>query len=386
MPPPPTWRALPGETISGLLTSWQKIPWSWDVADVDRLLSALRWRAVRRTGRLLQLDTGLGVGGGYGCFLYHGGRIARLTVRVTDVVPAEQDRAAREFLLDAFAGATAAAESVLGPPTSCMPGDIAEVRWKLVPVTVRMEMIRVAVDLVLAETSYVTWQDESERVLAHLGAGSETAAPAPSVEMPAAQVPPAPAAPAPVQPSPAPAPPAPAPPAPSPPRRSRRTVPPAIMQKVIPHRLVGYYLDQGYDRIAGYVYKWDAVRMLDTPAKVFDALGLGYSGSPFARTDRAIHVIRWPAYAMPLYRAALGGNDEGQMQAVPGGWVVERPPFAGNGFAPSSQFTIPQMKVDSMRLPHRSEMWRIDADGTQEFVAAYDSDRWEWVRPPEEVQ
>jgi hypothetical protein len=423
----PSWRVLPGETVARLLRSWQQVTWSWEAADVDGVLRALGWREVRRTGRMLQVDTGLGIGGGYGCFLFHGGRVARLTVRVSDVVPAEQDRGARAFLLDAFSATVDAAGTVLGTPSVRVPGDMPEVRWQLVPITVRVESIRVAVDLVLADSAYVAWEDESDRVLAHL-TSPEAAARAPAPPEPArersagpppgppgapvAAAPPQPAAAPPPPPSP-PSPPFGVPPAPPADRPSRRagpppaapTLPPApvvlsapaarpapsrggpdIMQKVVPHGLVGYYLDQGYDRVAGYVYRWDDVRVLDTPAKLFDVLGLGYVGSPFARGDPAMHVIRWPGYARQLYRTALGGTDPRGMQSVPGGWVIERPPFAGNGYAPSRQYAIPQLKVDSIRLPHRAEMWRIDAGGAQEFVAAYDSDRWRWVRPPEEVR
>jgi hypothetical protein len=63
------------------------------------------------------------------------------------------------------------------------------------------------------------------------------------------------------------------------------------------------------------------------------------------------------------------------------GWVIERPPFRGNGFAPGeSRDVIAEFKVDSTRLPHGSELWRIDADGGQELVAVFDCDTPVWRR------
>ena len=42
------------------------------------------------------------------------------------------------------------------------------------------------------------------------------------------------------------------------------------------------------------------------------------------------------------------------------GWVIERAPFRGNGFAPGeSSDVIAEFKVDSARLPHGAQLWRI---------------------------
>jgi Family of unknown function (DUF6301) len=464
-----SWKAASAEQVAGLIRAWQEVHWSWGVTEVDRLVSPLGWRTGRRSEHRVELDTGLDVGGGYGSVLFHGGRISRLTVRVCDVAD-EEDLEARAFLRDAFAGTVRAATQVLGPPTAYMPGAIPEVRWRFAPVTVRVEEVRVAVNVVLAETAYVDWEDESERILAQrtdpdapalpapdpAGRSAEPAPPptrggdsragAPTSGHPPVAVParhdvtPAPAPPPPseplrresrpltsapaepdrveparpepprpdpprAEPSPAdlpplgPPPPPPSPiaslgrpaaaptsalgPAPAPQADSRRRPPPgvepSVMQKVVPHHLVVYYLDDGYDRVAGYVYRWDDVRMLETPAQLFEALGLSYAGSSFTAGDPAVHVIRWPAHGKGFYRTPYGGIDEAGMRSIEG-WVIERPPFMGNGFAPGKEYAIPEWKVDSVRLPHGAEMWRIEAGGEQVLVAAYDADSRSWKR------
>jgi hypothetical protein len=61
------------------------------------------------------------------------------------------------------------------------------------------------------------------------------------------------------------------------------------------------------------------------------------------------------------------------------GWVIERPPFRGNGFAPSeTNDVIAEFKVDSARLPHDAELWRLRRDGRQELIARLDADGPMW--------
>jgi hypothetical protein len=154
---------------------------------------------------------------------------------------------------------------------------------------------------------------------------------------------------------------------------------PTVMQKVIPRAQVPFYLDKGYDWVAGYVHRWQDVAELTTVPDLVENLGLGYSGSPFSAFDDAVFVLRWTAYRAELYRAPLGGTDEESMRAVPGGWVVEHPPFAGTGYVSHSRLAIPEYKINSVRLPHQAEMWRIGADGEHHFVAVYDADDRRWL-------
>lgn len=169
-------------------------------------------------------------------------------------------------------------------------------------------------------------------------------------------------------------PPAPAPaPAPEPKR-------PTMMQKAVAPAQVGYYLDRGYDRASGFVHRADEVAHLRTPAKLHAALGLGYANSPFAPDATEVYVLRWPAYRPSLYRIPYGGQTEAAMRAMEG-WVIERPPFRGNGFAPGdSSDVIAEFKVDSVRLPHGAQLWRMTADGTEELIALLDADGPLWRR------
>ncbi|MBW8484926.1 TY-Chap domain-containing protein [Actinomadura parmotrematis] len=157
-----------------------------------------------------------------------------------------------------------------------------------------------------------------------------------------------------------------------------------IMQKVVRPEHVAHYLDGGYDRVAGYVHRVVDVRRLDSPGRIVRALGLTYEGAPFGAADEELHVIRWPAVKPALFRTPLGGIDEWSMGIVPGGWVIEKAPFPGSGYAPGEGAAIPEFKINSQRLPHGAEMYRIGREGSVTLVAGYDADRRQWRRtaPP----
>jgi hypothetical protein len=155
---------------------------------------------------------------------------------------------------------------------------------------------------------------------------------------------------------------------------------PTMMQKTIAPSQVDYYLDRGYDRVSGFVHRLAEVAHLQTPAKLYIALGLDYAGSPFKPDADEVFVVRWPAYRPSLYRIPYGGQSESAMRAMQG-WVIERPPFRGNGFAPSDTTdVIAEFKVDSARLPHGAELWRIDAEGSETKVAVLDADAPGWQK------
>ncbi|MGW0432405.1 SseB family protein [Micromonospora sp. NPDC003197] len=155
---------------------------------------------------------------------------------------------------------------------------------------------------------------------------------------------------------------------------------PQMMQKVIAPSQIALYLDRGYDRVSGFLHRVSEVAHLDTPAKLHAALGLNYPGSPFSRDADEIYVLRWPAYRPSLYRIPYGGQSEVAMRAMEG-WVIERAPFRGNGFAPGeSSDVVAEFKVDSARLPHGTELRRLGADGTETLVATLDMDVCHWQR------
>ncbi|GGR65897.1 hypothetical protein GCM10010169_06670 [Micromonospora fulviviridis] len=180
----------------------------------------------------------------------------------------------------------------------------------------------------------------------------------------------------------------PEPPATAPaPAAEPRPAPPAVdptrpvtMQKAIAPSQLAYYLERGYDRVSGFVHRAGELAHLGTPAELYDALGLGHPGSPFSRDAEEIYVLRWPAYRPSLYRIPYGGQNEAAMRAMEG-WVIERPPFRGNGFAPGeSSDVVAEFKVDSARLPHGAELWRIGADRSERVVAVLDTDALLWVK------
>ncbi|GIJ23404.1 SseB family protein [Micromonospora lutea] len=153
---------------------------------------------------------------------------------------------------------------------------------------------------------------------------------------------------------------------------------PIVMQKAIAPSQLNYYLERGYDRVSGFVHRASELAHLTTPSALYQALGLSHPESPFAPDAEQIYVLRWPAYRPSLYRIPYGGQNEAAMRAMEG-WVIERPPFRGNGFAPGeSSDVLAEFKVDSVRLPHGAQLVRIDASGDERLIAVLDTDTLSW--------
>ncbi|MEV8504339.1 SseB family protein [Actinoplanes sp. NPDC051475] len=158
---------------------------------------------------------------------------------------------------------------------------------------------------------------------------------------------------------------------------------PTTMQKAVPAEQVDYYLERGYDRVAGFVHRAAEVEHLRSPEELFAALGLLYDGSPYQADAKEAFVLRWPAFRPSLYRIPYGGQSEQALRAMDG-WVIERPPFRGNGFAPGEgKDVIAEFKVDSVRLPHGAQLWHLDAEGQERLLAVFDCDAPVWRRVSE---
>jgi SseB protein N-terminal domain len=153
-----------------------------------------------------------------------------------------------------------------------------------------------------------------------------------------------------------------------------------VMQRAIPHAQLAFYLERGYDRVSSFVNRASEVAHLTSPAALYRVLGLVHPGSPFAEDDAEVHVVRWVAHRSDLYRLPYGGQHEAGMRAMQG-WVIERPPFRGNGFAPGDGDVVAEFKVDSVRLPHGAQIWRLAKDSTETLVATFDADTLRWTAP-----
>jgi hypothetical protein len=153
---------------------------------------------------------------------------------------------------------------------------------------------------------------------------------------------------------------------------------PVVMQKPIASSQVDYYLERGYDRASGFVHRATEVMHMHTPAELIAALGLTYNGSPFRRDATEVYLLRWVAFRPDLYRIPYGGQHEAAMRAMQG-WMIERAPFRGNGFAPAEDGqVIAEFKVDSIRLPHGAQMWRLTSEGRKTLIAMFDADEGLW--------
>lgn len=157
----------------------------------------------------------------------------------------------------------------------------------------------------------------------------------------------------------------------------QRKLGPTLMQKLIPAAQVPFYLQRGYDRIAGFVHPAEDLADFDAPETLRASLGLPHDGA----SD--VYVIRWISHRADLYRIPYGGNDEDEMRRMEG-WVIEPAPFRGNGFAPGDNGSVvAEFKVDSIRLPHGATMHRLSSIDGDTLVASYDADQQTWLTAEE---
>jgi hypothetical protein len=155
---------------------------------------------------------------------------------------------------------------------------------------------------------------------------------------------------------------------------------PMLMQRTVAAAQVSMYLERGYDRVCGFVHRAGELSHLSKPADLYRALGLVYKDSPFGLDDAEVYVLRWPAHLLSLYRIPYGGQTAEALNAMQG-WMIERAPFRGNGFAPSETGdVVSEFKMDSTRLPHGAQLWRLNSEGIETLVALFDADGTRWRR------
>lgn len=153
--------------------------------------------------------------------------------------------------------------------------------------------------------------------------------------------------------------------------------PPVLVVKLLPPGTVDRYLNDGYDRVSGFVYPYGALDDATSPAELYRMLGMTAETTPFAPSDQHVFLLRWYAHVPSLYPLAYGGRSE-EMLTMFGGWIIEAEPFVGAGVAPGT-VAVPELKVDGIVLPHGAQISRLDATGGETVLATYDADfRW-WV-------
>ncbi|MBA3489903.1 MAG: hypothetical protein H0T78_10260 [Longispora sp.] len=139
---------------------------------------------------------------------------------------------------------------------------------------------------------------------------------------------------------------------------------PPLLCKPLTKREVDYYLERDYNRVAGFVYRAADIAHLRSTEALESALGRPFSG----------HILTWQAHRETLYRIPFGGRTEAAMDAIDG-WVIERAPFRGSGFAAGeSGGVIFEFKVDSVRLPYGATLTAVSGKSIATFDA--DIDGW----------
>lgn len=154
-----------------------------------------------------------------------------------------------------------------------------------------------------------------------------------------------------------------------------------VLQKPLRGAELAALLDGGRRTISGYVHLLDEVDRIAAPSELLVCLGTDPADlARLVYDDGSVHLLRWPAFGLDLYRTPLGGRDDAQRRAVDG-WVVEPLPFVGMGLTRYDRGAVHEYHCTAVAVPHGSEIVQLAADGTRRRRAVYDAtaDRWRGV-------
>ncbi|TRW45985.1 hypothetical protein [Georgenia yuyongxinii] len=150
-----------------------------------------------------------------------------------------------------------------------------------------------------------------------------------------------------------------------------------VMQKAITPQMSAAYLERGLDRVAGFVLPAAAASAVTTTAALFELHGLGFPGSPFS-PDRPIDILHLPVSPTATLLPATGGTDEASRQAN-GGKFLDRPPFAGTGFATTGDVVAPLSWLEHTRISPGARLWRFDPGAAEpELIGTYHGVAFGW--------
>ena len=150
-------RVLSEQDLVDLAKGLKSLEWSWDPDEVGRIAEEFGWKVESRRSLSVRLNSGFGTG--Y-ADLTEGGKVEQISVPVC--VPESAETAeGRTYLQDAFARAVAAFTRGLGEPTERIPGESAEVRWRVDGATIGVKRLSVQVNVYIATNDYIEYIDRA---------------------------------------------------------------------------------------------------------------------------------------------------------------------------------------------------------------------------------
>jgi hypothetical protein len=166
-----------------------------------------------------------------------------------------------------------------------------------------------------------------------------------------------------------------------------------VYQKVLLPGEVDQLLAGQWETLRGLVYPYQAVRELRRPSELYDALGLGFAVSgiagsetlAFNRDAESVEVLRCAGLRQDDLVTPIDTDVKLPAGTVPLPLVRHhRRPWTGTGEAPgsTSDNVIEEHEIlgyASVGIPHLAEIWRLHADGSEEYVSTYNARNGQWV-------
>ena len=166
-----------------------------------------------------------------------------------------------------------------------------------------------------------------------------------------------------------------------------------VYQKVLLPGEIDQLFAGQVETIRGLVYPYESVRGLHSPAQLYDTLGLGFAVTSIAGSDTlafnrdadTIEVLRCTGLRSDDLVTPIEADVHLPAGTVPAPLVRHhKRPWIGTGVAPGSTSgnVIEEHEIlgyASVGIPHLAEIWRLHADGREEYVSTYNQRNGQWL-------
>nr|NLD40160.1 hypothetical protein [Actinomycetales bacterium] len=136
-----------------------------------------------------------------------------------------------------------------------------------------------------------------------------------------------------------------------------------VLQKAISPAHVQAFLNEGYDRVGGYVVRAGEVSQITSVSDLRRLHHTAYEGSPFPQEGpiHILHVDRSPSW-----------------QLTPATRITERDVMSTSGTVDVGEQLVEQFFLDHSRITSGARLWKFEEGATPELVATYHGPAFGW--------
>jgi hypothetical protein len=149
------WHTRTPEEVADLATRLRAIDWTWQLTEIDRIAHDFGWKVISSKSAWALLDTGLGPASGKA--FADNGQVERLQVDASTIGPDTIE--GRTQVHAAYSAMAHTLVATLGPPSTEITSDPAELRWAGSDSTLLLQELARSIKLSLVTNEWLTGFD-----------------------------------------------------------------------------------------------------------------------------------------------------------------------------------------------------------------------------------